>query len=369
MRQVVKGIFSETVLQFMAPVRDFLEDPDVSEVMVNGHENIYIEKKGKLCKTDRSFPSEESFLAAMRNIGQFTGRQITKDTYQVNARLPDGSRVQILFHPCANRGPYLAIRKFMNDLLTFKDLIEMGSVNEDIYKFINACVLARKNMVISGGTSSGKTTFLNLVSDFIPDSERIITIEDACELQIMKSHVLPMETRKADVNGKGEVSIRDLLVVSLRMRPDRIIIGECRSGEALDMLQAMNTGHSGSLTTLHANSGRDALHRLETMALMSGVDLPLVAVRSQVASAISVVLQTARLPDGSRKLVEIVELIGLDMDGNYKLNPIYSFDIEKKDEETGAVIGSHKFSGNVPTFVKELNLLSVDLPDYFVANS
>jgi len=363
---VAKEIFSETVLQFMAPVRDYLEDPDVSEVMVNGHENIYIEKKGKLFKTERSFPSEESFLAAMRNIGQFTGRQISRETYQVDARLPDGSRVQILFQPCANRGPYLAIRKFMDDLLSLKDLIDSGSLNEDMYTFIHACVLARKNIIISGGTSSGKTTFLNLVSDFIPDGERIITIEDACELQIMKSHVLPMETRKADMHGKGAVTIRDLLVVSLRMRPDRIIVGECRSGEALDMLQAMNTGHSGSLTTLHANSGKDTLHRLETMALMSGVDLPLVAVRSQVASAISVVLQTARLHDGSRKLMEIVEVLDLDMEGNYRINPIYSFDIQGRDEETGAVLGAHRFTGNMPTFAKELNLLPIELPQDIV---
>jgi len=204
---------------------------------------------------------------------------------------------------------------------------------------------------------------LNLVSDFIPDGERIITIEDACELKIKKSHVLPMETRKPDTHGRNEFSIRDLLVVSLRMRPDRIIIGECRSGEALDMLQAMNTGHSGSLTTLHANSGKDTLHRLETMALMSGVDLPLIAVRSQVASAVSVILHTARLPDGSRKLMEIVEVLDLDMDGKYLINPIYVFLIQGRDKETGKVLGTHKFTGNAPTFAKELSLLpGLELP-------
>jgi pilus assembly protein CpaF len=236
-----------------------------------------------------------------------------------------------------------------------------------MYKFIQSCVLAKKNMIISGGTSSGKTTLLNLVCDFIPDGERIITIEDSCELQIKKSHILPMETKKPDARGQGEFSIRDLLVVSLRMRPDRIIIGECRSGEALDMLQAMNTGHSGSLTTLHANSGKDTLHRLETMALMSGVDLPLIAVRSQVASAVSVILQTSRLPDGSRKLTEIVEVLDLDMDGNYCINPIYAFLIQGKDKETGKVLGTHKFTGNAPTFAKELSLLSdIDLPEEII---
>jgi pilus assembly protein CpaF len=359
---MTQGIFSETVLQFMSPIRDFLEDDKISEIMINGFDKIYIERGGKLQKTDRKFPNESSLLAAMRNVGQFTGRQITADTHQIDARLPDQSRVQILFKPCANRGPYMAIRKFMNKLLQLEDLIQSGSINENIYKFIRACVSAHKNIVISGGTSSGKTTFLNLVADFISDAERIVTIEDVCELQIKKDHIVPMETRKANVNGKGEVTIRDLLVISLRMRPDRILIGECRSGETLDMLQAMNTGHSGSMTTLHANSPKDALSRLETMALMSGIDMPLVAVRSQVASAISMVIQISRLSDGSRKVVDIAEVLDLDMHGNYQVNSIYTYQIDGRDEVSGVIHGKHVFTGYKPTFYPELTLLPVDLP-------
>ena len=359
---MAQQIFSETVLQFMSPIRDFLENDNISEIMINGFDNIYIEQGGKLQKTDRQFPNETSLLAAMRNVGQFTGRQITAETYQIDARLPDQSRVQILFKPCANRGPYMAIRKFMNKLLQLEDLIQSGSINENIYKFIRSCVGAHKNIVISGGTSSGKTTFLNLVADLISDTERIVTIEDVCELQIKKDHIVPMETRKANANGKGEVTIRDLLVVSLRMRPDRIVIGECRSGETLDMLQAMNTGHSGSMTTLHANSPKDALSRMETMALMSGVDIPLVAVRSQVASAISLVIQISRLADGSRKVVDIAEVLDLDMHGNYQVNSIYAYQVSGKDQVSGTIKGKHVFSGYKPTFLSELALLPFDLP-------
>ncbi len=360
---MAQQIFSETVLQFMSPVRDFLEDDNISEIMINGFDNIYIEQGGKLHKTDRQFPSETSLLAAMRNVGQFTGRHITAETYQIDARLPDQSRVQILFKPCAHRGPYMAIRKFMSKMLQLEDLVQLGSIDENIYTFIRACVSAQKNIVISGGTSSGKTTFLNLAADFIADNERIVTIEDVCELQIKKDHVVSMETRKANANGKGEVTIRDLLVVSLRMRPDRIVIGECRAGETLDMLQAMNTGHSGSMTTLHANSPKDALNRMETMALMSGVDMPLVAVRSQVASAISLVIQISRLSDGSRKVIDIAEVLDLDIHGNYQTNSIYTYEISGKDPASGAIEGRHLFTGHKPTFFQELALLPFDIPN------
>ena len=347
----------------MAPIRDYLEKESISEIMINGADSIYIEEGGKLQKTDRYFSSETALLAAMRNVGQFTGRQITAETHQVDARLPDQSRVQILFRPCAHRGPYMAIRKFSTALLQLDDLKRLGSLNENIYRFIRLCVAARKNIVISGGTSSGKTTFLNMVADFIDDNERIITIEDVCELQIKKDHIVPMETRKSDVRGKGAVSIRDLLVISLRMRPDRIIIGECRSGETLDMLQAMNTGHAGSMTTLHANSPKDALSRLETMALMAGVDMPLVAVRSQVASAIEMVIQVSRLSDGSRKVVNIAEVLDLDMQGNYQVHPIYTYSVQGKNAQTGAIQGQHGSTGYKPTFFSELALLPYELPD------
>ncbi len=359
---MAKQIFSDTVLQFMSPVRDYLENDGISEIMINGHDTIYIEQGGKLQKTDRKFPNETSLLAAMRNVGQFTGQQITADTYQVNARLPDQSRVQILFEPCANRGPYMAIRKYMSKILHLEDLVQSGSIDNKIYMFIKSCVKAQKNIVISGGTSSGKTTFLNLVADCIEDDERIITIEDVCELQIKKDHVVSMETRKAHGNGKGEVSIRDLLVVSLRMRPDRIIIGECRAGETLDMLQAMNTGHSGSMTTLHANSPQDALNRMETMSLMSGIDMPLMAVRSQVASAVSIVVQISRLSDGSRKVVDIAEVLDLDLNGNYQTNSIYTYKVSGSNKENGSISGSHVFTGNKPTFLSELAHTPINLP-------
>ncbi len=365
---MTQPIFSDTVLQFMSPVRDFLEDDNITEIMINGFDKIYIERGGKLIRTDRQFPNETSLLAAMRNVGQFTGRQITPETYQIDARLPDKSRVQILFKPCANQGPYMAIRKFMNSVLQLEDLIEEGSIDKNIHMFLRACVKAHKNIVISGGTSSGKTTLLNLVTDLIAENERIITIEDVCELQINKDHVVSMETRKASVNGKGEVSIRDLLIVSLRMRPDRIVIGECRAGETLDMLQAMNTGHSGSMTTLHANSPKDALNRMETMALMSGVDIPLVAVRSQVASAISLVIQISRFSDGSRKVVDVTEILDLDMHGNYQTNSIYTYEVCGLQETNGTIAGSHVFTGNKPSFLPELALLPYDLPSEFAGN-
>ncbi|WP_035276093.1 CpaF family protein [Desulfogranum japonicum] len=358
-----KPIFSETVLQFMAPIRDYLEDDAISEIMINGHENIYIEKGGKLHKTDRRFHNEAALIAAMRNVGQFTGRQITPLTHQIDARLPDQSRVQILFKPCANTGPYMAIRKFLNKLLSLEDLITYGSLNHDMYKLIRSCVGVHKNIVVSGGTSSGKTTFLNLISGFIDDQERIITIEDVCELQIGKDHVVTMETRKPDPHGRGEVTIRDLLVISLRMRPDRIIIGECRAGETLDMLQAMNTGHSGSMTTLHANSAKDALSRMETMALMSGVDMPLVAVRSQVASAISMVIQISRMGDGSRKVIDIAEVLDLDADGNYQTRSIYNYKAHGRNEESGKIEGEHLYTGYQPSFMHDLELSGFELPE------
>ncbi len=357
-----KPIFSETVLQFMAPIRDYLEDDAISEIMINGHDTIYIEKDGKLLKTDRKFSNEGALIAAMRNVGQFTGRQITPLTHQIDARLPDQSRVQILFKPCAGNGPYMAIRKFLNKLLSMEDLITFGSLSHDMYNLIRSCVGVHKNIVVSGGTSSGKTTFLNLISGFIDDHERIITIEDVRELQIGKDHVVAMETRKPDPHGRGEVTIRDLLVISLRMRPDRIVIGECRAGETLDMLQAMNTGHSGSMTTLHANSAKDALSRMETMALMSGVNIPLVAVRSQVASAVDMVIQISRLGDGSRKVVDIAEVLGLNGEGNYQTRSIYSYKAHGRNEKSGQIEGKHVYSGYQPTFFNDLNLSGFELP-------
>ncbi len=360
------GLFSETVLQFLAPMRDYLQDEGVSEVLVNGFEEIYIERKGRLEKTERKFASLDGLMAAIRNISQFVGRAIDANHPYLDARLPDGSRVHALLPPCARRGPYLAIRRFSRRLLSLEDLVAAGGLTRQVADFLRACVMARKNIVVAGGTGSGKTTLLNMLGAFIPSHERIIVIEDASELMLQQEHVLPMETKKPDKQGQGEVSIRALIASSLRLRPDRILVGEVRGGEALDMLQAMNTGHAGSLTTLHANSPKDALSRLETMALMSGVELPLTAVRGQVASAIELVVQVARLADGSRRLTEISQVLELDQAGNYQLRPLFVFDMQGKDKETGRIEGQLRPSGLEPTFLRELILADTGITaDFF----
>jgi len=356
-----KSLFSQTVLQFLGPVRDFLEDDGVSEVMINGPDEIYIETKGKLIKTDRKFNSPDSLMAAIRNISQFVGRSIDEKNPILDARLPDGSRVHAMIPPVARRGPYVSIRRFSRYLLGMEELIKGGTLPRSLADFIKACVQARKNIVVAGGTGSGKTTLLNIISSFIPPTERIIVIEDSSELMLQQAHVLPMETQRPDKQGKGEVTIRELVRASLRLRPDRIVVGECRGGEALDMLQAMNTGHSGSMTTLHANSGKDALSRLETMAIMSGVEMPLNAVRAQVASAVELIVQISRFPDGSRRLTEVTEVIGLDAKGDYQANQLFTFELKGRDKDTGQVLGDIKPTGNRPSFAKELELTGVAL--------
>ena len=355
-------VFSQTVLQFMGPVKDFLMDDSITEVMINGPEEIYVEQKGKLIRTDRKFNSPESLMAAIRNVGQFVGRTVDLSKPYMDARLPDGSRVHAMIPPIARNGPYMAVRRFSKHMLGIDNLVQLGSLNKDTAAFLNACVKARKNIVVSGGTGSGKTTLLNIISAFVPENERIIVIEDSSELQLQQEHVLPMETQKADKQGRVEVTIRELVVCSLRLRPDRIIVGECRGGEALDMLQAMNTGHSGSMTTLHANSSRDALSRLETMALMSGVSMTLSAIRGQVASAIEIIVQISRFPDGSRRLTEMTEVLSLDNEGRYQTNPLFLFNLKGKDRQTGKIDGALKSTGNTPSFLKELELCDVDLP-------
>ncbi|NCC23704.1 MAG: CpaF family protein [Deltaproteobacteria bacterium] len=356
-----QDMFSQTVLQFLGPVQDFLLDEGVSEIMINGPREIYIEQRGRLVLTDRHFSSSESLLAAIRNVGQFVGRTIDETKPYMDARLPDGSRVHAMIPPIARRGPYMAIRRFSKNMLTVDDLIEKGSLTAEAALFLKACVRIKKNVVVSGGTGSGKTTLLNIISEFVPGHERIIVIEDASELQLRQAHVLPMETQKADKKGRTEVGIRELVACSLRLRPDRIIVGECRGGEALDMLQAMNTGHSGSMTTLHANSSRDALSRLETMAMMSGVNMPLNAVRGQVASAIDIIVQISRFPDGSRRMTEITEVLELDSEGRYQSAPLFVFNLQGKDDEN-RIVGNMRSTGSKPTFVKELQLCDVELP-------
>ena len=329
-----------------------LLDDSVSEVMVNGRDQIYVERQGKLVRAEAAFASDEDLIRVIREIAAFVGRRIDEESPMVDARLPDGSRVNAIIPPLAIDGPSLTIRKFAKDPYTVQDLVRFGTLTEEAAGFLQACVTARMNAIVSGGTGSGKTTTLNVLSSFIPSDERIVTIEDAAELQLRQDHKVRLESRPPNLDGRGRISIRELVVNSLRMRPDRIVIGECRSGEALDMLQAMNTGHDGSLTTLHANSPRDALSRLETMVLMSGMELPVRAVREQIASAVNVVIQQQRYADGSRRISAISEISGMEMDV-IALQDIFQFKQEGFDAE-GRVVGRFVATGLVPKFYDDL---------------
>lgn len=348
------SIFQDVLNDMMGygPIQPLLDDPDISEVMVNGPKKVYIEKKGQLVRTDVTFDDDDHVMRIIDRIILPLGRHVDPDSPTVDARLPDGSRVNAVVRPVAIDGPSITIRKFSKDKLTIAQLVEYGSITQNMGEFLRACVLARLNIVISGGTGSGKTTLLNVLSGFIPENERILTIEDAAELQLQQDHVLRMETKTADIDGRGATTIRDLVRNSLRMRPDRIVVGECRGGEALDMLQAMNTGHDGSLTTLHANSPRDALSRLETLVLMAGMDLPLKVVRQQISSAVDLIVQQTRLKDGSRKVTAITEVAGMEGD-TIVLTDIFKFE-QTGVGEGGKVLGELKPTGIRPLFSPRL---------------
>jgi pilus assembly protein CpaF len=334
------------------PLQSLLDDPEVTEIMVNGPKNVYVERKGQLSKSTVAFDDEDHVIQVIDRIVLPLGRRVDADSPTVDARLPDGSRVNAVVRPVAIDGPSITIRKFSKDRLKMDDLIEFGSITQGMAEFLRACVLARFNIVISGGTGSGKTTLLNVLSGFIPENERIITIEDAAELQLQQDHVMRMETKTANVDGAGSVTIRDLVRNSLRMRPDRIVVGEVRGGEALDMLQAMNTGHDGSLTTVHANTPRDALGRIETLVLMAGMDLPLKVVRQQISSAVDLIVQQTRLKDGQRKVTAITEVAG--MEGELVvLTDIFKFEQTNVTSE-GKVIGELKTTGIRPLFTPRL---------------
>jgi pilus assembly protein CpaF len=349
------------------PLQPLLDDPDVSEVMVNGPKHIYVEKKGKLTKTNIIFENDDAVIKVIEKIIMPLGRRIDSDSPTVDARLPDGSRVNAIIPPCAIDGPSITIRKFQKDKLSVQQLINFGSLTQNMGDFIRACVVSRLNIVISGGTGSGKTTLLNVLSSFIPVDERIVTIEDAAELKLQQDHVVRLETRPPNSEGKGTVSIRELVRNSLRMRPDRIIVGECRGGEALDMLQAMNTGHDGSLTTLHANTPRDAISRLETMCLMSGMDLPVRVIREQIASAIDLIVQQTRLKDGSRKVTSITEVSGMEGD-TIVMSEIFKFEQTSISSE-GKVLGELKPTGIRPLFGPRLEAAGFKLgPEVFGVN-
>ncbi len=334
------------------PIQPLLDDPDITEVMVNGPDQVYTERKGKLTLTNVKFEDDDHVLRIIERIILPLGRRIDADTPTVDARLPDGSRVNAVIPPVAIDGPTITIRKFFTEKLTIQQLIEFGSITAKMAEFVKACVVSRLNIVISGGTGSGKTTTLNILSGFIPEDERIVTIEDAAELQLHQDHVVRMETKARNIDGTGEVTIRDLVRNSLRMRPDRIVVGECRGGEALDMLQAMNTGHDGSLTTVHANAPRDALSRLETLSLMSGLDMPLTVIREQIASAVDLIVQQSRMKDGSRKITFVTEVAG--MEGNtIVMTDIFRFE-QTGIGQDGMIQGELKPTGIRPMFIDRL---------------
>jgi pilus assembly protein CpaF len=319
--------------------------------MVVDRATIYVERGGKLDLTGARFSSEDALRSAIERIVTPLGRRIDESTPMVDARLKDGSRVNAIIPPLALRGPCLTIRKFSQKKLELEDLKKFGSLDDRMARFLTRCVVARRNILVSGGTGSGKTTLLNVLSSAIPDDERIVTIEDAAELRLAQPHVVSLETRPANMEGRGEYSIRDLVRNALRMRPDRIVVGECRGGEALDMLQAMNTGHDGSLTTTHANSPEEAVARLETLVLMGGLDLPARAIREQIANSIHVVVQQARFVDGSRKITSIAEVVGMEDDGTVRLENVFEF--HRLQSERGRVVGEYRATGYMPSFIGE----------------
>jgi pilus assembly protein CpaF len=345
----------------LGPLEPLLRDGEITEIMVNGPNNIFVERGGKIFAVDAEFTNDTHLRKTIDKIVSRIGRRIDESSPMVDARLTDGSRVNAVIAPIALDGSILTIRKFSQDPFTDLDLIAFGTLSEQARDFLRACILGRRNVVISGGTGSGKTTLLNVLSSFIPDDERIITIEDAAELQLRQRHVLRLESRPSNTEGKGAISIRQLVKNSLRMRPDRIVVGEVRDGAALDMLQAMNTGHDGSLTTVHANAPRDSLSRLETMVLMAGIELPVRAIRDQVASALDLIVQIARLKDGSRRVVALTEVEGMESD-IITLQDIYTFDYGAGRDESGHFLGRLRSTGLRPKFTEHLHDLGVELP-------
>ncbi|HNT73403.1 MAG TPA: CpaF family protein [Anaerolineae bacterium] len=360
-RKEREALFEQIVAEILGlgPLEPLLADESITEIMCNGPKKVFVERKGKLQRVNIAFESDEHLMRIIERIVAPLGRRIDESSPTVDARLKDGSRVNAVIPPIALNGPTLTIRKFFKKPLTIEDLIRYGSVTEESVEFMRACVVAAVNVVVSGGTGTGKTTFLNILSSFIPANDRIITIENAAELQLRQEHVVTLESRPPNVEGKGEISIRDLVINALRMRPDRIVVGECRGGETLDMLQAMNTGHEGSMTTLHANDPRDALSRIETMVLMAGMELPHKAIREQVASAIDVIVQLSRMRDGSRRVTAITEIQGMEGD---VITTADLFKFEQTGFENGKVIGLLRPTGIRPKFMDRIEEAGIHLP-------
>ncbi len=360
--EIPKEVFEETLLQFFAPIRPFLDDPAVSEVMINGPSQIYVEKKGQLTLTNAKFESVEHLTSALRNLAQYLGKFADAQRPILEGRLPDGSRVEAILPPAAPDGPAIAIRRFFKETLTVERLINFGALTEDVASALHALVASKLNILVAGGTGSGKTSMLNALSSFIPGGERVVVIEDSRELQLQREHVVQLEARPADPKGRGLVSIRDLFKATLRMRPDRIVVGEIRSGEALDLIQAMTSGHGGCLSTLHATYPRDTLSRLETMAMMSDIDMPLVALRIQLASAVNLIVQVSRLQDGSRKITHVTEVLGFDVNtSQYQVQDIFVRQYDGMDQK-GQIISKIVPSGVVPRCIEQVHEHGLELP-------
>ncbi|MET0792854.1 MAG: CpaF family protein [Polyangiaceae bacterium] len=359
---IPEAVFAETLLEFLSPVRQFLNDPTVSEIMINGPSQVYVERKGKLELTSVKFETSEDVMCALRNAAQYVGKHVDEEHPILEARLPDGSRVQAVVPPIAPDGPLVSIRRFFKDTLTMDHLVAIGSLTADAASALQALVAAKLNVLIAGGTGSGKTSLLNLLTRFVPPGDRLLVIEDSREVEVQSAHVVYLEARPPDVHGKHAVGIRELFRAALRMRPDRIVIGEIRGGEALDIVQAMVSGHGGCMGTLHATYPRDTLTRLETMAMMSEVDIPLVALRLQIASGANVIVQVSRLQDGSRKITHITEVLGFDLEtSKYQLQDLFVRRYGGMNAE-GALESELLPSGVLPQFLPQLHEHGVDLP-------
>ncbi len=356
--RLVEEVLDETL--GFGPLEPLLKDPTISDILINGPKSVYVERRGRLEKTDVTFRDNKHLLQIIDRIVSKVGRRVDETCPMVDARLPDGSRLNAIIPPLALDGPAVSIRRFGRNPLSVEDLLNLGAFTEEMITFLQACCRAKMNMIISGGTGSGKTTLLNVLSGFIPAEERVITIEDAAELQLRQPHVVRLETRPPNIEGKGEVTARDLVRNALRMRPDRIVIGECRGAEALDMLQAMNTGHEGSLTTLHANSPRDALARLETMVMMAGFELPVRAMRQQIASAVDIIIQANRLQGGPRRITSICEVTGMEGD-IITLSEIFKF-VQQGIDDEGRAFGVFVATGIRPRCLDRLRAAGMELP-------
>ena len=363
--KIEKELYDDVV--GLGPIEELLADPEISEIMVNGPFSIYIEKRGKIEKSKVCFRDNEHVLNVIDRIVAPIGRRIDESNPMVDARLPDGSRVNAIIPPISLVGPVITIRKFSKHKLSISDLIGYGSLNYKMSAFLETCVKGKLNIIVSGGTGSGKTTLLNILSAYIPDNERIVTIEDAAELQLRQQHVITLESRPSNLEGKGQIAIRDLVRNSLRMRPDRIIVGEVRGGETLDMLQAMNTGHDGSLTTAHANSPRDAISRIETMVLMAGLELPIKAIREQINSAIDIIVQQTRLRDGTRKITAICEIVGMEGDIITTQN-IFTFDTDGSMDSENKFKGKFNATGIIPRCIEKIRINGIGVSDEWFTN-